>query len=335
MLKQEREIWIDDVKVVACILVLLGHLMQSMTKSNIVPSSDLYLWFNKTIYYFHVPLFFICSGYLYQKISKVDSVNSWGKNVLKKLIALAVPYFTFTTATWLIKVAVPGNGASEVDDIFKTLFLEPTSPYWYLYALFFIFLITPTFNSRKASYIGLGIAVAMKIVSVAEATPEILGGGDIYSISTVLANEIWFVIGMTMCVIDVRRFSFKKSTVGIVIGAIFLILSILFRNSDNGFLKFFLGLMACVAVVLFFMDKTAQGKIMKFLSMYTMPIFLMHSIFAATLRAVLLKLGISSALAHIPLGVAISIFGPVVAAIIMKKTKYPEFFIYPGKFLKI
>ena len=30
-----------------------------MTKANILPESDLYKWFNTTIYYFHVPLFFI------------------------------------------------------------------------------------------------------------------------------------------------------------------------------------------------------------------------------------------------------------------------------------
>ncbi len=79
-----REKWVDDVKVIACILVVLGHFFQSMTKSNILPENGLYQWFNTTIYYFHVPLFFICSGYLYQKYSKVNSVGSWCKNVAKK-----------------------------------------------------------------------------------------------------------------------------------------------------------------------------------------------------------------------------------------------------------
>lgn len=30
-----REKWVDDVKVIACILVVLGHFFQSMTKANI------------------------------------------------------------------------------------------------------------------------------------------------------------------------------------------------------------------------------------------------------------------------------------------------------------
>lgn len=98
-----REKWVDDVKVIACILVVLGHFFQSMTKANILPENDLYGWFNTTIYYFHVPLFFICSGYLYQKYSRVNSVSSWCKNVAKKALALGVPYATFTTATWVLK----------------------------------------------------------------------------------------------------------------------------------------------------------------------------------------------------------------------------------------
>ena len=61
----------DDVKVIACILVVVGHFFQSMVKASILPDSGLYEWFITTVYYFHVPLFFICSGYLYQKYSKV------------------------------------------------------------------------------------------------------------------------------------------------------------------------------------------------------------------------------------------------------------------------
>lgn len=73
---KQREIWIDNVKVIACVLVVLGHFFQSMTKANILPANDLYRWFNQTIYYFHVYLFFICSGYLYQKWSRVEDVGS-------------------------------------------------------------------------------------------------------------------------------------------------------------------------------------------------------------------------------------------------------------------
>ncbi len=205
---QQKESWIDDVKVIACMLVLFGHLMQSMTSSNIVSGGELYQWFNKTIYYFHVPLFFICSGYLYQRNSCVNSLHSWGRNVLKKLLALGVPYFTFTIATWFIKMLIPEAGNNKIDSIFSTLFFQPTAPYWYLYALFFLFLITPTFGTRKNAGIGFLVALLMKGISITGMLPDLFGG--IYAISVALTNEIWFVIGMHLCVFEVPQIWDRK-----------------------------------------------------------------------------------------------------------------------------
>ena len=157
-----REKWVDDVKVIACILVVLGHFFQSMTKANILPANDLYKWFNTTIYYFHVPLFFMCSGYLYQKYSKVNDFRSWKKNVAKKAWALGVPYVTFSTATWVLKTVFSSSVNDQIGGLGDTLLLHPTSPYWYLYALFFIFLITPTFSTVKMAVVGLAIAALAK-----------------------------------------------------------------------------------------------------------------------------------------------------------------------------
>lgn len=102
-LRQTREIWVDAVKVFACILVVLGHFFQSMVKSDIIPETHLYSWFNYTIYYFHVPLFFICSGYLFQKFTSVRSFGEWKDNFLRKFISLGIPYFVFSLATYLMK----------------------------------------------------------------------------------------------------------------------------------------------------------------------------------------------------------------------------------------
>ena len=64
---EKRHIWIDNIKLFACILVAAGHFFMSMTASGVISDTMAYNWFIDTIYYFHVPLFFICSGYLYQK----------------------------------------------------------------------------------------------------------------------------------------------------------------------------------------------------------------------------------------------------------------------------
>ena len=322
-----REKWVDDVKVIACILVVLGHFFQSMTKANILPENDLYQWFNTTIYYFHVPLFFICSGYLYQKYSKINSVDSWYKNVAKKALALGVPYVSFSTATWVLKKAFSSSVNDQIGGLGDTLLFHPASPYWYLYALFFIFLLTPTFKSVKMAVGGLVVAITMKTIALS-------GGYGVYAVSTVLSNEIWFVLGMSICAFNVRLKGRKVQ--GTICGLLFMILSVAAYKAEisGGVISFAMGLLACLAVILMAAGfERRLGRGVDFLAKYTMPIFLMHTLFAAPLRSILMKIGIENAVIHVVLGLGISFAGPIIAAWIMKKTKWLEFFLYPNKIL--
>ena len=334
-MEKQREIWVDNVKVIACILVVLGHFFQSMTKSDVLPANDLYQWFNQTIYYFHVPLFFICSGYLYQKLSVVNDAHSWGRNVLKKIINLGIPYFVFSFATWLLKTVFSSSTNDEIGGVFDTLFLHPTSPYWYLYALFFMFLITPTFRNKTMAIGGLIVALAFKVLGI------FWSGYGVQVISYILSNEIWFVIGMCLSVFEFKKYLMKRDLViPIATGVIFLLLSIwvYLIGINHGVISFLLGLLACFSVVTLMekiYENRRQSAAFGALAKYTMPIFLMHTLFAAPLRTVLFKLGIHNAIIHVVLGIAISFIGPIIAAIIMKKTKWLEFFLYPGKFIKM
>ena len=46
----KREAWVDNVKVIACIFVALGHFFQSMVGSSILPDSDFYKNKVKSVY---------------------------------------------------------------------------------------------------------------------------------------------------------------------------------------------------------------------------------------------------------------------------------------------
>ena len=85
-----------------------------------------------------------------------------------------------------------------------------------------------------------------------------------------------------------------------------------------------------LSIVVYMMGvPSATGSFAK----YTMSSFLMQTLFAAPMRSVLLKVGIENAVIHVVMGVVISFVGPIIAAWIMKKTKWLEFFLYPNKFI--
>lgn len=331
MASSKRDMWVDNVKVIACILVVLGHFFQSMVKANLMADSFAYNLFEDTIYYFHVPLFFICSGYLYQKYSIVNNLKTWKISVLKKLIALGIPYFVFSFATWTLKKIFASSVNTEIGGLFDTLFKHPTSPYWYLYILFILFVITWTSKSDKQQYLMLAIAVCMKLAHTFGMNT------GFYFIDNTLANCVWFVIGMTMAYGVIKM---TNALMSIILFAIFLLGSILaeleyIHFKTQGFL---LTLVACFSVIslIYYLYKDGiQNKQMAFIAKYTMPIFLMHTLFAAPFRSVLLKIGVNNLIIHIVLGLLVSFVCPVIAMIIMEKLKPLDFLVYPNRYIKV
>jgi len=327
---QSREQWVDNVKLFACILVTLGHFFQSMVNSSILPETFLYSWFNRTIYFFHVPLFFLCSGYLYQK--KAEKKRR-GAFLMQKGIALLVPYVAFPTLSWLLKEVFAGSVNRQNAGFLHTLLVKPLSPYWYLYTLLFIFLVVPRFAGKKEAAYGGICAVCLKGLRV-------LGNVEtgIYAVDGVMDNMIWFVLGMLLCLVPERMIwdMAKRKVLGGISAGVFLAESLWISAADFqlSLIDPIMGIWGCVTVVLLMRYCSVGGSVCsmaKLLSSYTMPIFLMHTIFAAGFRAVLLKIGIITPIIHVVLGVIVSFAGPIMAAMVMEKLKL-DFLMYPGKY---
>ena len=140
---------------------------------------------------------------------------------------------------------------------------------------------------------------------------------------------------MSICAFNVQLKGRKVQ--GTILGLLFIILSIVVYTAEisGSVISFAMGLLACAAVILVVADLEDKfGRGMDFLAKYTMPIFLMHTLFAASLRSILMKVGIENTVVHVVLGLEISFAGPIIAAWIMKKTKWLEFFLYPNKLIR-
>lgn len=335
-MSKSREAWVDNVKVFACILVTLGHFFQSMTKGNFIPSSTVTNWFDHTIYFFHVPLFFICSGFVYQKYSRIETFRDWTHNILKKIVSLGIPFFVFSIATWLLKSVFSSSVNIQNGGLLELLFITPVPPYWFLYVLFFMFVLIPTFPNDR---IMVGISVAALACKV---TISLTGEFSVYLVSKLFANSVWFVAGMVIARTRIlERFCNRRMRlVGVILGICFVAASFFTYDAAGSLsiLSFVMGILGCTATVLImkglFAEKK-QGRASKTMTRYTMPVFFMHTIFAAGWRAALLKLGIDNAVVHIVSGMIISFAGPVVAAMVMEKVKFLDFVLYPGRYITI
>ena len=94
----------------------------------------------------------------------------------------------------------------------------------------------------KAVAVGLVVALAAK-------SHNFDWGYGVYAVSTVLINEIWFVLGMSICAFNVQLKGRKVQ--GTICGLLFMILSVVVYKAEisGGVIPFTMGLLACVAVI--------------------------------------------------------------------------------------
>lgn len=335
-LKQQKTnyIFIDFVKLIACLLVVFYHFSSSLLAANIIDKTPIYLFFVQTVNTFHVPLFFVCSGFLYQHSNRVHNVKSWGRNIIRKFIDLGVPYFTFSTITFLLKTIFESSVNTPIKNYWNVLFFNPASPYWYLYTLFFIFLIIPCFKNKKGAILLLFVSFCLKAFNIIASIKEIELP---FVITSVASNLIWFSIGIVFFILfeEIKQTKIKPISICLFIVAFITSVFVYHVEYHSDILKFSLGFVYVISIflgALSYNDKIPNlfAKIKE----YTMPIYLMHTIFAAGFRIILIKLGISSIPLHILFGIVGSIVGPIIIYEIAKWNKVLLIFFNPTKTIK-
>ena len=152
-------------------------------------SLPFFLWF---IYLFHVQLFFLCSGYLHEKKDKAGSFRDWLHYIGYKLVALGIPYFSFSLITWLLKSRFIDLVNIRTGHLIAFLFTSPAlAQYWYLYTLFFLFLFIPNIKNNK-----ILIPLAVGFFGLYLISGRLVFSFALYSVAQ---YGFWFVLGMLMC----------------------------------------------------------------------------------------------------------------------------------------
>ena len=332
---KDRILWIDSMKLFSCLLVVVGHLYMSMEAGGWIPENVFYYCFPiQTVYAFHVPLFFVCSGFLYQR-KKVDyTVNSHINNIKNKFMNLGVPYLVFTLITLGLKIIFSDSVNNQATPILRTVFWEPVAPYWYLYTLFFIFCIIPRQKKTKNLIWLFVVSVIVKVLYVFVPWPYTFP--DV--ITKVAGNAVWFSFGMILTDSHLRgKIMNRRAMSGCFIIGILLALIFYSKNNNLPSVQFIIAVLFVYAFVCFFAlivgDK--GKKIINQLNKFFMPVFLMHTIVAAGFRTVLLKAGVNSFAAHFTVGLLISILVPAFLYEIAEKKWWLLFWMEPSKAIRL
>jgi len=197
---QQRVRYIDQLKGVAILIVVIGHFIQY----NTVEGNRNILF--GIIYSFHMPLFMFISGYVAYKTIQPKILNQYFLFLKKKISAILVPFFT-----WPLIINPYFFNNQYNNNPFKTLTIlinGPSGGLWFLWYLFFLYLLytlflalTIRFNRGCSITLDLLFGALICIIPIGVGMSHIISYADSFTL-----YYIFFFMG-----VFVSKFEFIKN----------------------------------------------------------------------------------------------------------------------------
>jgi fucose 4-O-acetylase-like acetyltransferase len=327
---QARENWVDYAKAIGIILVVYGHITRGLYNGGIEFSDNYYHLFDSVVYSFHMPLFFFLSGLFFNK--------SFFKNgpfnlVLDKVDTIFYPYIIWSLLQGSIEVFLSRytNGSVSWVDVISLLW-SPRAQFWFLYALFFIFILSSIIYSFVSSRFVIFLFFDSVIIYL---FPYLLPEGLVFNyISSYL---VYFFLG----IIFTRYGSVKYlSSIPVLLGVSFLfIFSQWFYHQylslgydDVGIESLILAFISIIFVVSIslWLTRNENFNFFSYIGASSMAIYLMHILAGSGARVILSTfLGVDSALIHLIVGCAVGVVLPLLVLFFIKKFSIKNVFSFP------
>ena len=325
----ERNILVDKLKGYACFLVLFGHVIMGIRVAGInIPG--FFEGVERFIWSFHVPLFLFLSGAVYKMTGEWRGKKTKLGFIINKLLSLGIPYVVFSAVYITINSFVgEANTNSSIKDILS-IWKTPVAQYWFLYALFFLFciwaLLSGIFKNWQITALMVGLGYLAPYFGIS------LGSFDV-----VFYSALAFGAGTFL--------NFSKLTRIPVTAKMFIVLShiavctacILIGKEGTPIIKEILllyGIYSSIMFISLIQDIKLVSKFLLFINKYSFQTYLLHTIFTAGIRIILLRVNVSQWWIHVILGTVCGILFSVLAAVIAKKIKFLDFFFFPTKAFK-
>ena len=164
------------------------------------------------IYSFHMPLFFFLSGLFFDSLQK----RGRGGLIINKVDTIVYPFIVWSLLQGLFEVVLSNytNGQVTLTEVFSLLWM-PRAQFWFLYALFLVFLVC-TFLYAKADrryFLPFVVLFGVLFVFQQELT--------INNMTRFIPNTVFFALGVWFN--EVKVFPGTLHAINRVFGALFII----------------------------------------------------------------------------------------------------------------
>ena len=338
--KKQREAWIDIVKGLAIIFVVIGHVVTSYHNSGLLKEAKAFNFVCDFLYTFHMPLFFAISGYLNNKTQRDEPL---GRAVARRCVVYGIPYVVFSVVAYGLKVVAAAVVNSKLEFLDLLLIpIYPISSLWFIYALLLVsvlqLILKNLFGRKRYGYAVLLVSLLVKIVAHWIGTLEVVKNSSFSQciLFDVAKYWFWYVLGewSVQILTEEKRQQLSKISNGICVVATILFAGVVYITPSNVLLDVIMSLVGTVLCCIWAM-KISQSRILEYLGKQTFPIYLLHGYVVSFARVVLSRLHIPLMGGVVPLVVCtvLGIILPLVAYGITTKIRGLDFVFYPGKYL--
>lgn len=324
-----RNTLVDKLKGYACFLVLFGHVIMGIRLAGInIPS--FFEGVEKFIWSFHVALFFFLSGVVYKETGEWTRKKTKLKFILHKLYSLGIPYVVFSVVYIVINSVVgQANNQSSLIDVLY-IWRTPIAQYWFLYALFFLFCIYAACSGILPNW-----ATTLVVVLIAYIVP--LFGGGSGSFEVVFYSALAFGLGASVRFADLLKPAVWVKWSAIGSHTAVAVCLIIMGKIETIYIKEVMqvyGIYASISLISLLQNSKLISKFLTFINQYSFQIYLLHTIFTAGCRIMLVRMNITQWWIHVLVGTACGIVFSVFAAVIAEKVRFLNFFFFPSKVSK-
>lgn len=258
-------------KGIAIILVVLGHSFPDYgIGTGIKERINIYTF--AYIYSFHMPLFFMISGFLfYNSINRINNIKDRFALIKNRFIRLFIPYLFYSVVTMIMKTVFSTYAQHEFNlkDLYRILLGDnPNGGLWFLYVLFIINLIIILLPKKKISYI-ITFIISYIILFTAK---DFMNYATLYRI---VNHMPFFIFG-----IFVFNYydSFKKMFKGNLLVMLLLGSFVALDVGYAGNISYYSVIIAYSGILVTYIISTMlenKCKVLSFLGKYTMEIYLL------------------------------------------------------------